>query len=149
MVNKLGHKIVPSENRTRRFFGEPNLLGLKRLQGFLELLLPDNLRNRSRFGINKWYQSFALRNFDLEDMEFESANSNTTAIDEDTYSKAMLAIDGVDSEGKPQQDDKGFVDSRCSRHMTGNIAYLSYFKEFDGGYVIFGGGAYGGRISDV
>ncbi|GKD63447.1 putative ribonuclease H-like domain-containing protein [Tanacetum coccineum] len=30
-------------------------------------------------GINKWYQSFALRNFDLEDMEFESANSNTTA----------------------------------------------------------------------
>ncbi|GKC13896.1 hypothetical protein Tco_1010678 [Tanacetum coccineum] len=63
MVNKLGHKIVPSENRTRRFFGEPNLLGLKRLQGFLELLL----------------LSFALRNFDLDDMEFESVNSNTTA----------------------------------------------------------------------
>ncbi|GJV34354.1 hypothetical protein Tco_1394754 [Tanacetum coccineum] len=30
-------------------------------------------------GINKWYQSFALRNFDLEDMEFESTNSGTTA----------------------------------------------------------------------
>ncbi|GKE06652.1 hypothetical protein Tco_1398670 [Tanacetum coccineum] len=29
--------------------------------------------------INKWYQSFALRNFDLEDMEFESTNSGTTA----------------------------------------------------------------------
>ncbi|GJW02686.1 putative ribonuclease H-like domain-containing protein [Tanacetum coccineum] len=28
-------------------------------------------------------------------MEFESANSNTTSIDEDTSSKAMLAIDGV------------------------------------------------------
>ncbi|GJY09686.1 putative ribonuclease H-like domain-containing protein, partial [Tanacetum coccineum] len=27
----------------------------------------------------------------------------------------------------------------CSRHMTGNIAYLSDFKEFDGGYVTFGG----------
>ncbi|GJW65413.1 hypothetical protein Tco_0117297, partial [Tanacetum coccineum] len=49
--------------------------------------------------------------------------------------------------GKPQQDDKGFVDSRCSRHMTENIAYLSDFKEFDGGYVAFGGGAYGGRIT--
>ncbi|GJY77041.1 putative ribonuclease H-like domain-containing protein [Tanacetum coccineum] len=49
--------------------------------------------------------------------------------------------------GKPQQDDTGFVDSRCSRHMTGNIAYLSDFKEFDGGYVTFRGGAYGGRIS--
>ncbi|GKE91734.1 hypothetical protein Tco_1572829, partial [Tanacetum coccineum] len=39
--------------------------------------------------------------------------------------------------GKPQQDDTGFIDSGCSRHMTGNIAYLSYFKKFDGGYVTF------------
>ncbi|GKE27096.1 hypothetical protein Tco_1442480, partial [Tanacetum coccineum] len=31
---------------------------------------------------------------------------------------------------KPQQYDIGFVDSGCSRHMTGNIAYLSDFKEF-------------------
>ncbi|GJX61639.1 putative ribonuclease H-like domain-containing protein [Tanacetum coccineum] len=37
--------------------------------------------------------------------------------------------------GKPQQDDIGFIDSGCSRHMTGNIAYLSDFKEFDRGYV--------------
>ncbi|GJT58690.1 hypothetical protein Tco_1002223 [Tanacetum coccineum] len=49
--------------------------------------------------------------------------------------------------GKPQQDDTGFVDSGCSRHMTGNIAYLLDFKEFDGGYVTFRGGAHGGRIS--
>ncbi|GJZ48705.1 putative ribonuclease H-like domain-containing protein [Tanacetum coccineum] len=37
----------------------------------------------------------------------------------------------------------------CSRHMTGNIAYLSDFKEFDGGYVAFRGDAYGGRITAV
>ncbi|GJU85278.1 ribonuclease H-like domain-containing protein, partial [Tanacetum coccineum] len=49
--------------------------------------------------------------------------------------------------GKSQQDDTGFIDSRCSRHMTGNITYLLDFKEFDGGYVTFGGGAQGGRIS--
>ncbi|GKA72675.1 hypothetical protein Tco_0778891 [Tanacetum coccineum] len=49
--------------------------------------------------------------------------------------------------GKPQQDDPRFVDSGCSRHMTRNIAYLSNFKEFDGGYVAFGGGAHGGRIT--
>ncbi|GJR57626.1 retrovirus-related pol polyprotein from transposon TNT 1-94 [Tanacetum coccineum] len=49
--------------------------------------------------------------------------------------------------GNPHSNDKGFVDSGCSRHMTGNIAYLSNFKEFDGGYVTFGRGAYGGRIS--
>ncbi|GKB68273.1 putative ribonuclease H-like domain-containing protein [Tanacetum coccineum] len=45
--------------------------------------------------------------------------------------------------GKPQQDDTGFVNNGWSRHMTGNIAYLSNFKEFDGGYVTFGGGAHG------
>ncbi|GKB35091.1 hypothetical protein Tco_0880033 [Tanacetum coccineum] len=44
-------------------------------------------------------------------------------------------------------NDKGFVDSGCSRHMTGNIAHLSDFKDFNGGYVTFGGGAYGGRIT--
>ncbi|GJR06428.1 hypothetical protein Tco_0529412 [Tanacetum coccineum] len=38
-------------------------------------------------------------------------------------------------------------DSGCSRHMSGNIAHLSDFKEFDGGYVTFGGGANGGRIT--
>ncbi|GKE64151.1 putative ribonuclease H-like domain-containing protein [Tanacetum coccineum] len=31
--------------------------------------------------------------------------------------------------------------------MTGNIAYISNFKEFDECYVTFGGGAHGGRIS--
>ncbi|GJV88102.1 ribonuclease H-like domain-containing protein [Tanacetum coccineum] len=46
-----------------------------------------------------------------------------------------------------QLNDKGFVDSGCSRNMTGNIAHLSDFKDFDGGYVTFGGGSYGGRIT--
>ncbi|GJY24047.1 hypothetical protein Tco_0397705, partial [Tanacetum coccineum] len=46
-----------------------------------------------------------------------------------------------------QLNDKGFVDSGCSRHMTGNIAHLSDFKDFDGGYVTFCGGAYGGQIT--
>ncbi|GKG58679.1 hypothetical protein Tco_0594449, partial [Tanacetum coccineum] len=31
--------------------------------------------------------------------------------------------------------------------MSGNIAHLSDFKEFDGGFVTFGGGANGGRIT--
>ncbi|GJU78429.1 hypothetical protein Tco_1275499 [Tanacetum coccineum] len=99
-------------------------------------------------------------------------NTRKQGNNEDTSSKAMLAIDGVAAtykrglatleeqlityrknevlfseevavlkrEGKPQQDDTRFIDSGCSRHMTGNIAYLSDFKEFDGGYITFGGG---------
>ncbi|GJR41731.1 putative ribonuclease H-like domain-containing protein [Tanacetum coccineum] len=42
--------------------------------------------------------------------------------------------------------DQGYVDSGCSRHMTGNTSYLLEFKEFDRGYVTFGGGAKGEKI---
>ncbi|GJX96196.1 hypothetical protein Tco_0351994, partial [Tanacetum coccineum] len=45
-----------------------------------------------------------------------------------------------------------YVDARgrsngCSSHMTWNMSYLSDFKEFDGGYVTFGGGAKGGKTT--
>nr|GEW44451.1 ribonuclease H-like domain-containing protein [Tanacetum cinerariifolium] len=51
------------------------------------------------------------------------------------------------STGHSQKEDQGYVDSGCSRHMTGNMSYLFDFKEFDGGYITFGGGAKGGRIT--
>ncbi|GKE03524.1 hypothetical protein Tco_1395542 [Tanacetum coccineum] len=51
------------------------------------------------------------------------------------------------NQGHPQKEDQGYVDSGCSRHMTGNMSYLSDFKEFDKGYVTFGGGSKGGRIT--
>ncbi|GJS85873.1 putative ribonuclease H-like domain-containing protein [Tanacetum coccineum] len=51
--------------------------------------------------------------------------------------------------GKPLMDGKGFVDSECSRHMTGNITYLLDFKEFDEGYVTFGGGTHGGKTDSL
>nr|GEW02036.1 hypothetical protein [Tanacetum cinerariifolium] len=43
--------------------------------------------------------------------------------------------------------DKGVIDSGCSRKMTGNMSYLSNFKELNGGYVAFGGNPKGGKIS--
>ncbi|GKD72793.1 putative ribonuclease H-like domain-containing protein [Tanacetum coccineum] len=49
--------------------------------------------------------------------------------------------------GHPQKEDQGYVESGCSRYMTGNMSYLSELKEFDGGYVTFGGGAKGGKIT--
>ncbi|GKE04233.1 hypothetical protein Tco_1396251, partial [Tanacetum coccineum] len=50
------------------------------------------------------------------------------------------------NQGHPQKEDQGYVDSGCSRHMTGNMSYLSDFKEFDRGYVTFGGGAKGEKL---
>ncbi|GJY23272.1 ribonuclease H-like domain-containing protein [Tanacetum coccineum] len=49
--------------------------------------------------------------------------------------------------GHPQKEDQGYVDSGFSRHMIGNMSYLSNFKEFDKGYVTFGGRAKGGKIT--
>nr|GEV03292.1 hypothetical protein [Tanacetum cinerariifolium] len=51
--------------------------------------------------------------------------------------------------GNPQHalKDKGVIDSGCSRHMTGNMSYLSDFEEVNGGYVAFGGNPKGGKIS--
>nr|GFA19041.1 hypothetical protein [Tanacetum cinerariifolium] len=50
--------------------------------------------------------------------------------------------------GNPQHalKDKGVIDSGCSRHMTGNMSYLSDFEELNGGYVTFGGNPNGDKI---
>nr|GEW31669.1 putative ribonuclease H-like domain-containing protein [Tanacetum cinerariifolium] len=47
----------------------------------------------------------------------------------------------------PQQalQDKGVIDSGCSRHMTGNISFIFEFKEINRGYVAFGGDPNGGN----
>nr|GFA34810.1 hypothetical protein [Tanacetum cinerariifolium] len=52
-------------------------------------------------------------------------------------------------EGNPQHalKDKGVIDSRCLRHMTGNMSYLSNFEEINGGYIAFGGNSKGGKIT--
>ncbi|GJU44181.1 ribonuclease H-like domain-containing protein [Tanacetum coccineum] len=53
------------------------------------------------------------------------------------------------STGNPQMDlqDKGVIDSGCSRHMTGNMSYLTDYEEIDEGYVAFGGNPKGGKIT--
>nr|GEV17540.1 hypothetical protein [Tanacetum cinerariifolium] len=63
--------------------------------------------------------------------------------------KCIVLDHFLDSQGNPQQalKDKGVIDSGCSRHMTENISYLSYFKEINGGYVAFGGNPKGGKIT--
>ncbi|GKE87582.1 hypothetical protein Tco_1565057 [Tanacetum coccineum] len=42
---------------------------------------------------------------------------------------------------------KEVINSGCSRHMTGNMSYLSDYGEINGGYVTFGGGIKGGKIT--
>nr|GEZ22781.1 ribonuclease H-like domain-containing protein [Tanacetum cinerariifolium] len=53
-------------------------------------------------------------------------------------------IRGLEFKGNSQNviDDKGYWNSGCSRHMTGNISYLSDYEPYNGGYVSFGQGGY-------
>nr|GEZ22988.1 hypothetical protein [Tanacetum cinerariifolium] len=53
------------------------------------------------------------------------------------------------AQGNPQHalKDKGVINSGFSRHMIGNMSYLSDFKELNGGYVAFRGNPKGGKIS--
>ncbi|GJW51749.1 putative ribonuclease H-like domain-containing protein [Tanacetum coccineum] len=43
--------------------------------------------------------------------------------------------------------DQGVIDSGCSRHITGNMSYLTNYEEMDGGYVAFGGNPKEGKIT--
>ncbi|GJR45026.1 putative ribonuclease H-like domain-containing protein [Tanacetum coccineum] len=87
--------------------------------------------------LNSRYVNTAMRHYHTE----RPKAGNTAR----SYTESINAVRA--KRGKPLMDDKGYVESGCSRHMTGNITYLSNFKEFDGGYVTFGGGAHSGRIS--
>nr|GEX80578.1 hypothetical protein [Tanacetum cinerariifolium] len=64
-----------------------------------------------------------------------------------TNKSSLKKVNRVDSSisskhiGHPQQalKNKEIVDSGCSKHMTGNKAYLAYYQEIsDGGFVAFG-----------
>ncbi|GKB82278.1 hypothetical protein Tco_0949173, partial [Tanacetum coccineum] len=74
-----------------------------------------------------------------ESLVEEQVSQDTSTFVESSPNVDKETVFPINKKGKPQHDDKGFVDSGCSKHMTGNIAYLLNFKEFDRGYVAFGG----------
>ncbi|GJT55963.1 hypothetical protein Tco_0991017 [Tanacetum coccineum] len=60
--------------------------------------------------------------------------------------KAMSSEE--EPKGNTQMDlqDKRVIDSGCSRHMIGNMSYLTDYEEIDERYVTFGGNPKGGKI---
>ncbi|GJU98034.1 putative ribonuclease H-like domain-containing protein [Tanacetum coccineum] len=67
---------------------------------------------------------------------FSRPFNNTTAL-RTNFTKQKVNI----AEDYPHRtlQNKGIVDSGCSRHMTGNKAYLAEYQDFNGGPVAFGG----------
>ncbi|GJR11552.1 copia protein [Tanacetum coccineum] len=67
---------------------------------------------------------------------FRRPFNNTTAL-RTNFSKQKVNT----AEDYPHRtfQNKGIVDSGCSRHMTGNKAYLAEYQDFNGGPIAFGG----------
>nr|GEV63783.1 ribonuclease H-like domain, reverse transcriptase, RNA-dependent DNA polymerase [Tanacetum cinerariifolium] len=80
--------------------------------------------------------STVTKKFPTIDSKFSTAKSTFTA---------DLGNKGKAGNSQNNIDDKGYWDSGCSWHMTGNISYLSEYEPYDGGYMSFGQG--GGKIN--
>nr|GEW52284.1 ribonuclease H-like domain-containing protein [Tanacetum cinerariifolium] len=86
----------------------------------------------------------------LDEFSNKPVAENTKSTEEETKAFRKNADALIIKEwGNPQMDlqDKGVINSGCSRHMTGNMSYLTDYEEIDGGYVAFGRNPKGGKIT--
>nr|GEZ33658.1 hypothetical protein [Tanacetum cinerariifolium] len=79
------------------------------------------------------------RNFPTANRKFPTA-SRKFPTGSTKSSIADMGMKGKAGNSQNNIDDKGYWDSSCSRHMTGNISYISDYEPFDRGYVSFGQG---------
>ncbi|GKA54907.1 putative ribonuclease H-like domain-containing protein [Tanacetum coccineum] len=77
------------------------------------------------------------------------ATAGPKAVVSDNKGYEANAVKASTCWGNPQLElqEKGVIDSGCSRHMTGNKSYLLNYEEIDGGFVAFGGDPKEGRIT--
>ncbi|GJU78020.1 putative ribonuclease H-like domain-containing protein [Tanacetum coccineum] len=75
--------------------------------------------------------------------ELDTCDSNISTEPSELVSEPVVNESNVEVQPKdnPHRSlkNKGIIDSGCSRHMTGNKAYLADFQDFNGGPVAFGG----------
>nr|GEX45315.1 retrovirus-related Pol polyprotein from transposon TNT 1-94 [Tanacetum cinerariifolium] len=90
--------------------------------------------DQTKDGPNYALMAYSTSSFDSKKNPVETFNAKTS---EEVH------------KGNPQMDiqEKGVIDSGCSRHMTGNMSYLIDYKEIDRGYVAFGGNLKGRKIT--
>nr|GEX04351.1 retrovirus-related Pol polyprotein from transposon TNT 1-94 [Tanacetum cinerariifolium] len=77
-------------------------------------------------------------------------NAKPKAVVNAAKAKAIYnAIKGKRGNRNPHEhlQDKGVINSGFSRHMVGNMSFLTDYKEINGGYVTFGGNPKGGKIT--
>nr|GEZ22812.1 hypothetical protein [Tanacetum cinerariifolium] len=87
----------------------------------------------------------------VEKSKAKSSEEETKVVRKNDYALVIeeWVADDEEENGNPQMDlqDQQVIDSGCSRHMTGNMCYLTDYKEIDEGYVAFEGNLKGGKIT--
>ncbi|GKE98765.1 hypothetical protein Tco_0022116, partial [Tanacetum coccineum] len=93
-----------------------------------------NSGNKDGRRSGKKEDSKALVTIDGEGVDWTSYSE-----EEEDYALMACNSSGSDTEDYPHRalQNKGIVDSGCSRHMTGNKAYLAEYQDFNGGPVTF------------
>nr|GEU62658.1 hypothetical protein [Tanacetum cinerariifolium] len=94
--------------------------------------------NRNYSPVNRKF-STGSRNFPTANRKFPTASRKFITGSTKSIT-ANLELKGKAGSSQNKIDDKGYWDSGCSRHMTGNISYLFDFEPYDGGYVSFSQG---------
>nr|GEU94141.1 retrovirus-related Pol polyprotein from transposon TNT 1-94 [Tanacetum cinerariifolium] len=94
---------------------------------------------------NKGLILLSSQHAEFGDLKLKSKIMSPKTVDNTFVNVLTMLI----QKGAPQDalKDQRYFDSGCSRHMTGNISYLTNFKEHVGGYVAFGRGAKGVKIT--
>ncbi|GJU75573.1 ribonuclease H-like domain-containing protein [Tanacetum coccineum] len=108
-------------------------------KAIMEGIIKDEDNESSNEGWRRW-NVYDNTNHGHKEREYEM---------EHEHKERCKLLDDQEWPGNPQMDlqDQGVIDSGCSRHMTGNMSYLTDYEEIDGGYVAFGGNPKGGKIT--
>nr|GFA97377.1 putative ribonuclease H-like domain-containing protein [Tanacetum cinerariifolium] len=71
---------------------------------------------------------------ELEELKKEKEGLNSKLTGFQSASKDLDTLRKPEGNSQNVIDDKGYWDNGCSRHMTGNISYLSDYEPYDGGF---------------
>ncbi|GJZ89727.1 integrase, catalytic region, zinc finger, CCHC-type containing protein [Tanacetum coccineum] len=145
LIEKLKCKIDGSKNRNK-VLETSNKALVDKLKGEIEDF---KIKNKSLESSNNHFKEANNELSKTNQLMFKDFKNFQAELDRyhnvNYASKVIQVSDGVG----PQIDlqDQGVIDSGCSRYMTGNMSYLTDFKEIDGGYVAFGGNPKGEKIT--
>ncbi|GKA31418.1 putative ribonuclease H-like domain-containing protein [Tanacetum coccineum] len=89
----------------------------------------DESKKMQKYILKQQFEGFTVSNSDGIHKGYERFQSLLS----------QLEIHGKKRSIRTATKNKGIIDSGCSRHMTGNKAYLADFQDFNGGPVAFGG----------